>query len=303
MEWKVAEILDWAGTYLEEHGISNSRLDFELILGDILGLDRVGIYLNPRMIVPNNQTAAFADLIDRRADHLPIQYIIGTQEFMSLEFKVNPDVFIPRPETEVLVEAVIKKLSPDPCPLTPVIIDLGTGCGNIAITLARAIPDSFVYACDISGPTLRVARANARIHGVDDRVDFLEGDLFEPLNDHRLEGKADVVVSNPPYVRNRDICLLPEEVKNFEPRLALDGGMEGLDFYGAIIAQAPKYLRSGGYMVLELGAGQANVVKEMISNTNPPQRGETSPSAGVFEAPEIIEDYSGIERVILAYRK
>ena len=301
VERKLADMLGWAWIYLGEHGLSSSRLDAELILGNLLGLDRMGIYLDPSVSLAKDQAAVFVNLIHRRAAHLPVQYIIGTQEFMSLKFKVNRDVFIPRPETEILVEAVIEKLqglgfrvqgTGRNKMLAPVIIiDLGTGCGNIAIALARAMANSFIYACDISGPALDVARANGSIHGVNDRVFFLGGDLSEPLNGYCLEGRADVVVSNPPYVRTGDICLLPEEVKNFEPHLALDGGIEGLDFHLKIVSQAPKYLKPGGWIALELGAGQADRVKEIIKN------------AGVFNEPEIIMDYSGIERVIIASRK
>lgn len=304
VERKLADILGWAWIYLREHGLSSSRLDAELILGHLLGMDRMGIYLEPSVSLAKDQAAAFVNLIHRRVAHLPVQYIIGTQEFMSLKFKVNRDVFIPRPETEILVEAVIEKLqgfqglgfkvqgSGRNKMLAPVIIiDLGTGCGNIAIALARAMANSFIYACDISGPALDVARANGSIHGVNDRVFFLGGDLSEPLNGYCLEGRADVVVSNPPYVRTGDICLLPEEVKNFEPHLALDGGIEGLDFHLKIVSQAPKYLKPGGWIALELGAGQVERVKEIIKN------------AGVFNEPEIIMDYSGIERVIMVSRK
>jgi release factor glutamine methyltransferase len=310
-ESKLADMLGWAWNYLGEHGLSSSRLDAELILGHLLGINRMGIYLDPSASLAKDQADAFVNLIHRRTAHFPVQYIIGTQEFMSLKFEVNRDVFIPRPETEILVETVLEKFQiPDTRYQIPVeactgfrhqvsgiqhpasiIVDLGTGCGNIAIALARAMANSFIYACDISGPALYVARANSRIHRVNDKVFFLWGDLSEPLNGYCLEGRADVVVSNPPYVRTEDIRLLPEEVKNFEPHLALDGGIEGLDFHLKIVSQAPKYLKPGGWIALELGAGQADRVKEIIKN------------AGVFNEPEIIMDYSGIERVIIASRK
>ncbi|MBU4561728.1 peptide chain release factor N(5)-glutamine methyltransferase [bacterium] len=294
-------------------------LEAEVLLKSCLEIENVELYLNPDRHLSHYELNLLAEAIEKRKNHLPLAYITGEKEFYSLEFRVTPDTFIPRPETEFLVEAVLKKIL-DPGSLIleknqhpassiqhPVnIIDLGTGCGNIAATLARYIPHSKIYATDISKKALGVAKENARRHRVEDRITFLEGDLFSPLENRHLKGKIDFLVSNPPYVIKSEIDSLMPEVANYEPRIALDGGEDGLSFYRRIIEGAAQYLKSlprrpastakrgeqagQGYLVLELGIDQAPQVKEMIEKTSK------------FESIEIIKDYSGIERVIVARR-
>lgn len=286
----------------QTHQDLENFLEAEVLLKSCLGIENVELYLNPVRHLSRYELNLLEEAIEKRKDHLPLAYITGEKEFYSLGFRVAPDTFIPRPETEFIVDAVWKKildpgsliLGKDQHPASsiqhPVIVDLGTGCGNIAATLARYIPHSKIYATDISKKALEVAEENARRHRVEDRITFLEGNLFSPLENRHLKGKIDFLVSNPPYVIRSEIDSLMPEVANYEPRIALDGGEDGLSFYRRIIEEAPKYLKSHGYLVLELGIDQAPPVKEMIEKTLE------------FESIEIIKDYSRIERVIVARR-
>ncbi len=265
-------------------------LEAEVLLKSYLGLERQDIYLNPDSGLTRYELNLLEEAIEKRKNHLPLAYIIGEKEFYSLAFKVTPDTFIPRPETEFIIDAVLERspITGHRLPIT--IVDLGTGCGNIAITLARYIPNSRIYATDISKKALEIAKENARRYRVEDRITFLEGDLFSPLKNHHLEGKIDFLVSNPPYIVKREIDSLMPEVANYEPRIALDGGEDGFSFYGRIMEKAPKYLKSRGYLVLELGIDQVSRVKEIIEKTSK------------FESIEIIKDYSKIDRVIIAQK-
>ncbi len=305
-------------------------LEAEALLESCLGLERRNLYLSPDHTLTHQELNLLEEAIEKRKDHQPLAYITGKKEFYSLEFRVTPDTFIPRPETEFIVDAVLKivyGLRFTVYPSSEVedlllrrtggkrstvnseaksqagkrlinIVDLGTGCGNIAVTLARHIPHSRIYATDISKEALEVAKENAKRHRVEDRITFLEGNLFSPLEDRHLGGEIDFLVSNPPYVTRSEIASLMPEVAHYEPRIALEGGEDGLSFYRRIIEGAAQYLRSPvqpygngagqGYLILELGIDQASQVKEMIEKTLE------------FESIEIIKDYSQIERVIIA---
>ncbi|MCK4648791.1 peptide chain release factor N(5)-glutamine methyltransferase [bacterium] len=267
-------------------------LEAEILLKSYLGFERQDIYLHPDRGLTRYKLNLLKEAIEKRKAHLPLAYITGKKEFYSLEFRVTPDTFIPRPETEFIVDAVLERLkskvqSPKP---KVNIIDLGTGCGNIAIALARHILHPRIYATDISKKALAVAEENARKHRAEDRITFLQGDLFSSLKDRHLEGKIDFLVSNPPYVIRSEIDSLTPEVADYEPRIALNGGEDGLSFYRRIIEEAPQYLKSPGYLVLELGIDQAPQVKEIVEKTLK------------FKSIEIIKDYSEIERVIIAQR-
>ncbi len=285
--------------FYQAHRDLGNFLEAEVLLKSCLGLERQDIYLNPDCVLPRYELNLLEEAIEKRKAHLPLAYITEKKEFYSLGFRVTPDTFIPRPETEFLIDAVRKRLpiTDHRSPIT--VIDLGTGCGNIAITLARYIPHSRIYATDISKKALAVAEENARKHRVEDRITFLEGDLFSSLKDHHLEGKIDFLVSNPPYVIRSEIDSLMPEVADYEPRIALDGEEDGLSFYRRIIEEAHLYLKSPaleqvrcgagrGCLILELGIDQSSQVKEMIEKTLK------------FESMEIIKDYSQIERVIVA---
>ena len=205
-------------------------------------------------------------MITRRAAGEPLQYITGHQEFYGIDFLVTSDVLIPRPETELLVECVInlaRDSSPRPGDGGPLILDIGTGSGCIAIALASHVERARVIATDVSGAALAVASKNAARHGVAARIEFLEGDLLAPLADRGLEGAVDFLASNPPYVPARDSHLLQREL-DWEPREALFGGPEGVDFYRRLLHDAPRYVKPGGYFVCEIGYTQLDAIQEMI---------------------------------------
>ncbi|MBM2838015.1 MAG: N5-glutamine S-adenosyl-L-methionine-dependent methyltransferase, partial [Deltaproteobacteria bacterium] len=249
--WTVLKIIQWTTEYLKGKGIDNPRLDSEVLLAHLLKLDRVGLYLNFDRPLSKDELSSFREIVKRRGSREPLQYITGHQEFWSLDFKVTPDALIPRPETEILVEEALKAVrgsefrveSSGPINSKPktqnskLILDLCTGSGCIAISLAHELKDAVVHAIDASEAALSIARENAEKNGVRDRVIFLQGDLYEALTSHvsRLTS-YDIIVSNPPYINNIDIPNIQPEVRDYEPRMAVDGGTEGLDFYKRIVA-------------------------------------------------------------------
>ena len=218
-----------------------------------------------------------------RCEHIPIQYLIKKVFFYGLEFKVTEEVFIPRPETEIIVEAVLDIIR-DKSMLKPQIVDIGTGCGNIAISLTKHITSCKITATDISKISLKIAKDNAKRHNLINKITFLEGDLFKPLD---IKRKKDIIISNPPYVSLNELDNLQSEVKK-EPKLALFGGKDGLYFYKNIINEAPLYLKSSGSLVLELAKDRANPVKDAIKDSLH------------FRNPTFIKDYNGINRVVIA---
>lgn len=281
---RVIDALQGGSDCLQRQGIEKARSEAEFLLLYLLNCTQTHLYLNAEEWLHRDELFAFHGLIRRRSRHLPLQYLTGQSEFIGAEFLVNQETMIPRPETEMLVERALKKLRKRN-PQLSTVVDVGTGCGNIAITLAKALPCR-TFAIDISIGALRVAGRNAQDFGVD--IIFLRGNLFAPLEKLGLEGKVDLVISNPPYIATGDFSALAPEVSRFEPRLALDGGEDGLEFYPPIIEGGALYLKRGGYLALEIGVGQADKVKEFVLRN------------GYFQYPEIIKDYSGIDRVIIA---
>lgn len=282
--WTIAEILNKTAEYLGERGLDNPRLNAELMLGHVLGLKRIGLYLNHDRPLRDQELSDFRALVRRRLDGCPVQYLMGETEFFSLSFQVSPAALIPRPETEILVETVLKCLKPLSPPLK--VADLGTGSGVIAVSLASHLPGVYLYAVDRSSDALELARKNATKHGVADRIRFFQGDLFEPL---RGKGRSfAALVSNPPYVSSGQLESLPREIRLYEPLLALDGGPDGMEVIRRLVAQAPQFLVKGGILALEVGAGQA------------PSAGELMAKMGAFDQPQMIEDYAGVERVVVA---
>ena len=223
-------------------------------------------------------------LIRRRAERQPLQYLLGTQEFRGLEMAVTPDVLIPRPETELLVEATLQAVLDirELC-----VLDVGTGSGCIAVSLARGRSDATVVAVDISAPALAVARANALCHGVGDQIKFVQADLLTAFS-VSTDGVFDVIVSNPPHVPAGELDALQPEVAWYEPRLALAAGTDGLDYYRRLLRGAPELLMGSGHLILELGCGQADQVRRLSQQT------------GAFISLECRKDAAGIERVLVA---
>ena len=253
----------------------------ELLFTEVLQCDRPSLYRDSRRALTPTQSSFIASALRRRMRGEPIQYILGEADFMGLEFKVTPDCLIPRPETEILVEALVQCVDARTRKGTGVItvLDVGTGSGCIAVSLARSRPEALVTATDISARAIEVARKNALRHGV--AVSLVEGDLFAGVEGR----KFDIIVSNPPYVSSGEIDTLQREIR-YEPRVALDGGADGVSFYRRMIDRAPRYLAGGGAMLMEIGSGQRRAIEALIEQS------------GTLRITEIKRDYSGIERVV-----
>jgi len=274
-KWTVLKILNWTKGYLAEKGVENPRLEAEWMLCEALSLDRVGLYLNFDKPLNDAELAAFRGMVQRRAKREPLQYILGSQEFMGLDFQVTPAVLIPRHDTEVLVTEAVQRGAG-----IRSILDIGTGSGCVAVALAKSLPEAEVSSVDVSVEALAVARDNAEKNQV--AVRFFHGSLFEPLAGRRF----DMIVSNPPYIPAAEIATLQQEVRGFEPLGALDGGADGLDFYRSIVSGAPEHLTPGGWLLFEVGAGQAPQVLELLR-------------AGGFQVDCFSQtDPAGIERVV-----
>ena len=274
--WTVLDLIKWTANYFAGKGIENGRLDAELLLAEVLHLNRIGLYLNFDRSVQSDELAAFRALIERRARREPIAYILGHCEFWSLTFKVGPAVLIPRGDTETLVEAALKVLPPG-----GTLLDVGVGSGAIALAIAHERPDLSVEGIDLSPAALAIATENAQRLGLADRVTLRQGDLFA------LEGSRqyDVIVSNPPYIAVGEEATLMPEVRDFEPALALFAGADGLDCYRALIPAAKAQLKNSGTLLVEVGAGQATAVAELFAVAG---YAETCTS----------RDLAGIERVV-----
>ncbi len=286
----VLEVLNRSTHYLKNHHVENPRLNAELFLARSLNLSREGLYMRLHDQVEERDKEVLEKLIRRRISGEPLQYILEHQEFWSLEFKVDPRVLIPRPETELLVEQSLLILSESSLRRISSVLEIGTGSGAIAIALAKELKNIFLVATDISMEALALAKENARSAGVLQQIDFVNGDLFSPFHPSKGRAPFDLVLSNPPYISRRKINRLAREVKDHEPRIALDGGEDGLAFYRRIIPEAHSYLREGGWFLLEVALGQSGHVSEMIEET------------GNFLKPESLPDLSGIGRVVKVQR-
>lgn len=271
-DWTVGQALR-AGTDRLRATTDVPRLEAEVLLAHVTGLSRTALLAHPERALSPEEAQEYARLLERRATGYPLPYLTGRAEFYGLEFMVTPDVLIPRPETEVLVDRALT--------LRPrTVIDVGTGSGCIAVALAVHLPEARLWATDLSFAALRVARENARRHSVADRIIFLQADLLAPLT-----GPADLVVSNPPYVADEEWDTLPESVRH-EPYLALYGGKGGLEVIRRLLAQAPRLLRSGGTLLVEVGAGQGEKVLTLARTM--------LPSACV----SVLPDLAGRDRVL-----
>jgi release factor glutamine methyltransferase len=264
-----------------------ARLEAEVLLRHVLGIDRAGFLIRRNEVMPNNAAARFSILLQRRLAREPLAYIIGHREFYGLDFLVDGRVLIPRPETEGLVERVMKAASrrrhaESPVGHVSIIADVGTGCGCIAIALAVHLPDARLIATDASSDALDLARANARRHSVEQRITFVHGDLLDPL-----PSRVDIIVANPPYVASAELAALPPEISRYEPRAALDGGPDGLNVIRRLLAQAPSYLQPDGMVLLEIADGQGHAVTRLAQ--------DAFPGACVT----IEKDLAGLERYLI----
>lgn len=278
----VAKNLKKATSYLKQRGIKNARWEADMLLADALGEDRSQLYLSVDRLLDCEEKDRYLRSIYSRGQRIPLAYIRRKQPFRYLELSVEPGVFIPRPETEILVEQVISKIRTVNPPVE--VVDLGTGSGAIALSLAYEVPQVYVYAGDISSRALKIARRNAERYKLQSRITFIQSELFSNF-DLDLKGKIDVIVSNPPYIAKGDFSQLPEEVL-YEPGQALRGGKDGLDFYRRIVKGARAYLKWEGYLAVEVGFGQAGSISRMFARAG-------------FRKIEVVQDLSGIERVVL----
>ena len=285
--WTILKLLQWTTDYFKKNKVAEPRPSAEVLLAHVLSEDRLFLYLNYDRPMETAELAAFRTFVKRRLAGEPNQYITGTQEFWSLPFRVNPDVLIPRPETEVLLETVLEFLdSPD---LEVDILDLGTGSGAIATALARELDAARIVATDLSMAALKVARNNAHLNQVDRKIHFLCSDMFSGFSPGWQ--KFAVVVTNPPYVSQAEFAKLPPEIRDYEPRHALDGGPDGLAAIRRIIKEAPAVLCQKGALIMEMGADQAESVTKLVRDSQH------------YQSHRIIKDYSGIDRVLLAVKK
>ncbi len=274
---------------LRSGGIETGRLDAELLLGHILGLTREQLMVGANRLLSSEQREEYADVLRRRLQREPVAYITGRQEFWSLDFDVTSDILIPRPETERLVEIALKLGAEMSMGGALRILDIGTGNGAIAIALASELPAAEIFATDVSEAALVVARGNAVKHRIAARMQFLRGDLFEAISDVKVA--YDLILANPPYIRRGEIDELEPEVSQWEPRGALDGGVDGLDFYRRIAAEACHYLRPNGAVVVEMGADMGAAVVTLFE------------SPGRYAGAQIYQDYSGKDRVVVARKR
>lgn len=256
--WTIRRVLDWTRKHFEQKQVDDPRLTAELLLTHALNTSRVKLYVDLDRPLAKEELAHYRALIQRRSQGEPTQYIVGKREFYGRPFLVDKRVLIPRPETELLVEAVLRELPKD---APKRVLDLCTGSGCVALTVAAERPSASVWATDVSRDALDVARANAAALSLDGRVTFFEGDLFAPLP---RPATFDVIVSNPPYVKRDDLLGLQREVRA-EPKLALDGGADGLDVVRRLAEQAKAFLKPGGVLALEIGDEQGEAVRQLLA--------------------------------------
>ena len=281
----IAEAIQKAAVRLAAHKVPDAHWDAELLLCHALGRDRAWLLIHMQDPIADQGRRIYEQCVDQRATREPLQYITGLQEFWGLPFFVSTDVLIPRPETELIVERTLSSTGTNDL---PIIVDLCTGSGCVAVSLAKELRRARIFATDLSGAALDIARRNALQNGVAERIRFLEGDLFTPLSRLDLIGRIDVITANPPYIRNDELPHLQPEVRDFEPEMALISGPTGTEIAERIIHAAATYLRPGGSLIMEMGLGQAEALRKFIVYT------------GQYIAIEVLKDLAGIERVIAA---
>jgi len=291
--WTVGRLLTWTTEWLTSRGSDSPRLDAEVLLASVRGCPRIALYTAFDTPVNDDERARFRSLVKRRGEGEPVAYLVGNREFFSLSFAVSPAVLVPRPETEGLVVRVLDLHQPaEPTGPRPRIVDVGTGSGAIAVTLAatfaRRLQQAEFVATDISSAALAVALENAQRHGVADQIEFVECDLLE---DPRVAGPWDVIVSNPPYVREDEFDALPRDVRLHEPRTALVAGPTGVEVVARLVAAAAEKLAPGGWLVMEVGPATASAAEAIV----------VAESELVLEP--TLKDMAGLPRIVQARRR
>jgi release factor glutamine methyltransferase len=284
--WTIGRLLTWTTDYLKRQQSASPRLDAELLLAEACGCQRIELYTRFGEPVSEEVRTWFREMVKRRAEGTPVAYLLGRREFYSLNFAVTPDVLIPRPETEFAVIAVLDRLKQRPADAVPPrIVDVGTGSGAIAVTVAKHAPSALVTAIDISPKALQVARSNAEAHGVTERLNFVQGDLLSALPG---DCRFDIVVSNPPYVSRAELDQLSPEVRNHEPHLALVSGESGTEVIARLIPQAAEWLLPGGWLIMEISPMIEGQVRDLLV------------SDGRWESIQVKKDLSQLARIVEA---
>jgi len=283
--WTVGRLLTWTTDWLAARGSESPRLDAEVLLAHVRGCPRIALYTAFETVVPDAERSRFRELVKRRGEGEPVAYLVGSREFFSIPFVVTKDVLIPRPETEALVVRVLdlaKELS------APRIVDVGTGSGAIAVAVAKHLPKASLAAADLSPAAVAVARANAERHGVADRISFVTSDLLAAAE---LAGPWDVIVSNPPYVRDDEYAALPRDVRDHEPKSALVAGPTGVELVTRLAAEAADRLAPGGWLLVEIGPVTVAAAEAALAAVPGLEPGPT------------LKDLAGLARVVQARRR
>jgi release factor glutamine methyltransferase len=285
--WTIGRLLSWTTDFLRDRGADNPRLDAEVLLAHARGCDRIDLYTAYEEEAPESVRATFREHVRRRAKGTPVAYLVGRREFFSMSFQVTPDVLIPRPESELLVVRALDLAKTQAKAGELRLADVGAGSGILAVSCAKHLPNCTVLALDISPAALRVAQANAKQHGVAERIEFLASDLFAV---HAAAAEFDLILSNPPYVASEEMAELDADVRDHEPHLALDGGKQGTEVIARLIPQAAERLRPGGWLLMEVGPSNAAQVEQLVDS----QTG--------FTRHETIADLAGHPRVVQAQK-
>jgi release factor glutamine methyltransferase len=279
----VLEVIQRSSEFLARKGVDSPRLQIELLLAHLLQMPRMKLYLNFERSLTEIELETLRGMVKRRAGREPLQHIVGSTSFCGVEIQVSPDVLIPRPETELLAERAIEFLSTLGLHPTTV-LDFGTGSGCLAILIALRCPSAAVHAVDISERALEVARQNADRHQVTERIQFHQGDGFNALP---ADLRFDLLVSNPPYIAADDLPALQPEVRDFDPHAALNGGLDGLDFYRRLAAQGRSWLKPGGRLMAEFGDEQSAAVRELFTSAS-------------WTVEAVAKDYTDRDRILIA---
>ncbi len=285
--WTTRRLLAWTEAHFARRNIDSPRISAEMLLAHVLGTTRIKLYTDMDRPATELERAAFRELVERASNHEPVDYLIGQAPFFSLMLKVTPAVLIPRPSTETVVEHILQHARRTPGFSSPLIAEVGTGSGAIAVALAKHLPTSRVIATDISAEALEVARENAAIHNVADRIEFRQGDLLEPLADLKL--RVRYLVSNPPYISDEEWQDVEPNVKDHEPTQALRGGVDGLRFIRPLIEHANEYLDRPGQLVLEVAAAHKAAVLKLAEEAR-------------LRHAHVLADHEALPRVLVADR-
>jgi release factor glutamine methyltransferase len=281
-QWTVASILDWTQDYFSRNNVSEPRLDAEVLLSAALNCDRLKLYVENNKVLREESISVYKKYISERKTGKPVSYILGEKEFMGFVFKVNSSTLIPRPETEILVENVIKLIDENNLKTA---LDLGAGSGNISVSIAKLSKIEKVFSVDISYDALSMCWQNVLMHNQAQKINLRHGDLFDAVKADNIEYKVDIIVSNPPYIADYEFPSLAVEL-SFEPKSALWGGADGLDYYKKIAQQAKRYLSKNGYVAVELNSNKSSEISKIFSDNE-------------FKIELLQKDYSGLDRVLI----